>query len=92
MDPKSNLDFSAPRTSLSDVFLSLNLDNNVRIIDVACGVGIVAEEVKKFGYHNIDGLDPVKGYIKVVEARGIYKVENMSCKIFCYFHSFSYHS
>ena len=62
------------RTSLSDVFLSYNLDKNVRIIDVACGVGIVAEEIGKSGYRNIDGLDPSNGYIKVVTARGIYKV------------------
>ena len=74
MESVSDSSFGSQRTSLAEVFLSLNLDNNVRIIDVACGVGIVAEEVKKCGYHNIDGLDPVKGYIKVVEARGIYKV------------------
>jgi len=58
---------------LSEIFLDYNLDKNVRIIDVACGVGIVAEEVGKFGYRNIDGLDPAKGYITVVKARGIYK-------------------
>ena len=65
---------SLQRTSLSEIFLNYNLDKNVRIIDVACGVGIVAEEVGKFGYKNIDGLDPAKGYITVVKARGIYKV------------------
>ena len=65
---------SSERISLSDIFLSYNLDKDVRIIDVACGVGIVAEEIGKVGYRNIDGLDPSRGYIKVVEARGIYKV------------------
>ena len=65
---------SSERISLSDIFLSYNLDKDVRIIDVACGVGIVAEEIGKDGYRNIDGLDPSRGYIKVVEARGIYKV------------------
>ena len=65
---------SLQRTSLSDIFLNYNLDKNVRIIDVACGVGIVAEEIGKFGYKNIDGLDPANGYITVVKARGIYKV------------------
>ena len=65
------------RTSLSDIFVSYNLDKNVRIIDVACGVGIVAEEIGRFGYRNIDGLDPQKGYITVVEARGLYKVQNV---------------
>jgi hypothetical protein len=68
---------SLQRTSLSDIFLNYNLDKNVRIIDVACGVGIVAEEIGKFGYKNIDGLDPANGYIKVVKARGIYKVIHM---------------
>ena len=65
------------RTSLSDIFLSYNLDKNVRIIDVACGVGIVAEEIGEFGYRNVDGLDPSKGYVAVVQARGIYKVPNL---------------
>ena len=63
-----------PRTSLSDIFLAHNLDKNVRIIDVACGVGIVAEEIGQFGYHNVDGLDPSQGYLNVVQQREIYKV------------------
>ena len=62
------------RTTISDVFLELNLDREVRIIDVACGIGIVAEDLAKHGYTNIDGLDPSKGYIEVAKSKGLYKV------------------
>lgn len=62
------------RTSISDVFLELGVDKNARIIDIACGVGIVAEEIGKFGYSNIDGLDPMKGYLEAAQTKGIYKV------------------
>ena len=62
------------RTTISDVFLELNLDRDVRIIDVACGIGIVAEDLAKHGYTNIDGLDPSKGYIEVAKSKGLYKV------------------
>ncbi len=62
------------RTTISDVFLELNLDREVRIIDVACGIGIVAEDLAQHGYTNIDGLDPSKGYIEVAKSKGLYRV------------------
>ena len=77
MTQQCNTEYQKPlieRTSLSDIFLAHNLDKNVRIIDVACGIGIVAEEIGKFGYRNVDGLDPSKGYLTVAQERGIYKV------------------
>ena len=63
-----------PKTKISDVFLEQNLDKDVRIIDVACGIGIVAEEIASHGYTNIDGLDPSKGYIEVAKSKKLYKV------------------
>lgn len=33
------------RVTIGETFLQLNLDKSVRIIDVACGVGAVAEEL-----------------------------------------------
>ena len=63
------------KTTISDIFLELNLDKEVRIIDVACGIGIVAEEIASHGYKNIDGLDPSKGYIEVAKSKKLYKVK-----------------
>lgn len=64
------------RTTISDVFLQLNLDRDVRIIDVACGIGVVAEDLAPHGYKNIDGLDSSKGYIEVAKSKGLYKVSS----------------
>lgn len=62
------------RTTIADIFLELNLDRDVRIIDVACGIGIVAEDISKHGYTNVDGLDPSRGYLEVANSKKIYKV------------------
>lgn len=65
------------RSTLAKVFVSLELDKSIRILDVACGTGIVAEELRNHGYSNIDGLDPVAGYLKVAEYKRLYKVMYM---------------
>ena len=66
------------RTTLSEVFLDLNLPRNARILDVACGTGIVAEELRPHGYDNIDGLDPVKGYLETAQDKKLYRVRGAS--------------
>ncbi len=65
------------RTTIADIFLELNLDRDVRIIDVACGIGIVAEDISKHGYTNVDGLDPSRGYLEVANSKKIYKVRSI---------------
>ena len=63
------------RTTLSEVFLDLKLPQSARILDVACGTGIVAEELRqRGGYDNIDGLDPVKGYLETAQDKKLYRV------------------
>ena len=62
------------RTTLSEVFLDLRLPREARILDVACGTGIVAEELRPHGYDNIDGLDPVKGYLATAQDKKLYRV------------------
>ena len=64
------------RTTIADVFLDLNVDRDARIIDVACGIGVVAEDLAPHGYTNIDGLDSSKGYIEVAKSKGLYKVSS----------------
>ena len=61
------------RVTIGETFLKLDLDKNVRIIDVACGIGNVAIELVDQGYENIDGLDPVKGYLEVAKSQKLYK-------------------
>ena len=65
------------RTTIADIFLELKLGRDVRIIDVACGIGIVAEDISKHGYLNVDGLDPSRGYLEVANSKKIYKVQNI---------------
>ena len=69
------------RTTLSEVFLELRLPREARILDVACGTGIVAEELRPHGYDNIDGLDPVKGYLATAQDKKLYRVREGA--IFC---------
>ncbi len=73
------------RTTIADIFLKLNLPTDHRIIDIACGTGIVAEDLREHHYTNIDGLDPSKGYIEVARTKGIYKVSNFFLRITMYF-------
>ena len=65
------------RTTISSYFLGLNLPKDIRILDVACGIGVVGKELKAEGFGNIDGLDPVKGYLEASKEEGIYKVKNL---------------
>lgn len=60
------------RTTLSQVFLSLGLGTECRILDLACGVGNVAEDLGEAGYRNVDGMDPVLGYLETARARKLY--------------------
>ena len=61
------------RVTVGDFFLNLKLDKSVRVFDVACGTGAVAEELAAHGYKNIDGLDPMKGYLEVAREKNLYK-------------------
>ena len=69
------------RSTISESFLSLNLDKEVKILDVACGIGVVAEEIRPHGYTNIDGLDPVEGYLQVAQEKKLYKVGTLECQV-----------
>ena len=60
------------RVTIGETFLTLSLDKSVRILDVACGAGAVAEELVQRGYTNIDGLDSMKGYLEVAQDKKLY--------------------
>ena len=40
-----------------DYLVHLKLDENVRILDVCCGTGLVARYLREKGYTNVDALD-----------------------------------
>ena len=69
------------RVTIGETFLALKLDKSVRILDVACGAGAVAQELVQRGYTNIDGLDSMKGYLEVAQEKKLYN-NNGSTKIY----------
>ena len=46
--------------------------NDVRILDVGCGTGLVAEQLHKHGYKNIDGVDFSPEMLKLAKEKGLY--------------------
>ncbi len=58
---------------MSEVFLTLGLPRSALILDVACGVGNVAADLRDAGYHRLDGMDPVRGYLETAAASGLYR-------------------
>jgi len=44
-------------TKCVEAFLELGLNRSVSILDLACGTGLLGEEIVKYGFVNIDGLD-----------------------------------
>ncbi|NKB61660.1 MAG: methyltransferase domain-containing protein [Gammaproteobacteria bacterium] len=67
----NDLDYVAHLTS-SRTFLNIVPDRSSKILDVACGTGLVAEELRKMGYQNIDGTDFSSEMIRVSRARNLY--------------------
>ena len=59
--------------SLGEQFIALGLDKSVEVLDVACGTGVVGEEIKAAGYINVDGLDPSQGYLNGAMEKGIFR-------------------
>ncbi len=55
------------------IFSEIVTDKNCRILDVACGTGLVGEELRRFGYLRIDGTDFSGEMLKVSEQRNIYQ-------------------
>ena len=46
--------------------------NDVRILDLGCGTGLVGEELHKRGYKNIDGVDLTPEMLELAKAKGVY--------------------
>jgi predicted TPR repeat methyltransferase len=48
------------------------LPREARVLDAACGTGLVGESLHRFGFHNVHGLDLSPGMIAVAERKGVY--------------------
>jgi len=64
---------------LADQFLTLGLPLESEVLDVACGTGVVGEQVRQAGYTQVDGLDPSKAYLEGAMDRGIFR------RVYCNF-------
>ena len=64
-----------------ETFAKLNLDKNVKIIDIASGPGNVPYFLKNHGYTNVDGLDPSQGLLDQGTKRGLFKWDILSQKL-----------
>ena len=48
-------------------------NNDVRILDLGCGTGLVGEHLYKHGYKNIDGLDCCQELLNIAERKSVYR-------------------
>ena len=56
-------------SSIFNVYLT---DRNAKILDIGAGTGFVAEYLTKFGYTNIDALEPSEGMVAIAKAKNLY--------------------
>eukprot|EP00088_Acartia_fossae_P021600 TRINITY_DN22996_c0_g1_i1.p1 TRINITY_DN22996_c0_g1~~TRINITY_DN22996_c0_g1_i1.p1 ORF type:complete len:293 (-),score=80.62 TRINITY_DN22996_c0_g1_i1:164-1012(-) len=73
---KEIMGYRYPET-LVEEFLTLGIDKQAKILDVACGPGNVAFILKDHAYTNIDGLDPSQGLLDAAMEKKLYN------KTFC---------
>jgi len=57
----------------AQIFNQVVTDKNARILDVACGTGLVGVELGKLGFTQIDGTDFSSEMLKVSLDRGVYQ-------------------
>ena len=58
---------------LNEKLKELGHNNNVSIVDLGCGTGLVGEQLYNLGYKNIDGMDLSENMLKDAEEKGIYR-------------------
>ena len=67
-----DLDYVAHQDA-SDVFQQWVTDKTLRIVDVACGTGLVGECLQKFGYEHVDGVDFSNEMLRISRKRNVYR-------------------
>ncbi|XP_046373206.2 methyltransferase-like protein 27 [Haliotis rufescens] len=68
-----SVDFMGPR-SLAGILAELHPSDreNVRVLDLAAGTGLVAIELKKKGFVSTDGLEPSEGMLAEAKRNNLY--------------------
>ncbi|XP_072014838.1 uncharacterized protein [Amphiura filiformis] len=57
--------------AFANIISTFVVDKKCQIIDIAAGSGLLGIEMKKLGFQNIDGLEPVEDMVKM-QPDGIY--------------------
>lgn len=60
-------------SKLAEKINALFPNKNIKILDYGCGTGLVADNLSKFGFNDIDGLDPSKASLDVARKKNIMK-------------------
>ena len=68
----NDLEYVAYRDA-GDIFTDLMADASGRVLDVACGTGLVGEYLKARGYDQIDGADFSREMLARAEQRKVYR-------------------
>jgi len=61
-------------TKCVEAFLKLGLNRSVSILDLACGTGLLGEEIASVGYVNLDGLDSSMQMLNQARIKNIFKM------------------
>ncbi|KAJ3588632.1 hypothetical protein NHX12_009486 [Muraenolepis orangiensis] len=68
------LDYSAPGLAANSVSTSFTGDPGAALVlDVACGTGLVARQMKKHGFGHFVGVDGSKGMLELAKNTGLYE-------------------
>lgn len=71
-DLLDDMDYVAHKQA-GDIFFATVADISARVLDVACGTGLVGLYMQQRGYLNIDGADFSNEMLSIAGARNIYK-------------------
>jgi len=68
---KKDIGWHAPQR-VAEIIARLTTDKTAKILDVGCGTGFVAEELRQKGYTNIFGIDASEEMIEIARRKDVY--------------------
>ena len=71
-DLVNDMDYVAHKHA-AKLFREYVIDFDARVLDVACGTGLVGEELKSLGYRLVDGTDFSSEMLRAARERGVYQ-------------------